>query len=94
MGNVAGELEDQLLEVPLDDHVLDGDHGDFQEGGISGVGKVPVDFSSGRAIQSHELLHEVRAGLLPAGAIPREIGEAKPGDRAIGDLLFKEIDLV
>ena len=86
--------EDQLLKISLNDHVLDRHHGDLEEGGIGGVGEVAIDFSCRSAIEGHEFLHEICAGLLPAGGITSKIREAEFGDRVGGYLLLEDVDLV
>jgi hypothetical protein len=87
-------LEDQLLEPLLDDHVLDRRHGDLEERRVGGVSEMAVDFSCGVAIESHEFLHKVGAGLLLAGAVTRKVRESKLGGWAGRNLLLEEVDLV
>lgn len=92
--DATSRLEYQLLQISLYDHVLDGRHGDFEEGGVGGVREMAIDLSCRGAVEGHKFLHEVCACLLPAVAITREIGEAKFADRDSSYLRLEEIDLV
>ena len=59
----------------MNDHILDGNHGDFEERGIRRIREMAVDFSSGGSVESNEFVHEVRACLLPARGVALEVGE-------------------
>jgi hypothetical protein len=89
-----GVLQDQLVEVTLDNHVLYGAHGDFEEIGIGCVGEVPVNLLVGVAVQGAELVHEEFARAFPVGGVAVIVGEAMLADRAVGKLGFKEIHFI
>ena len=67
------QSQDQLLEIALNDHVLDGNHSDFEKRGIRRIREMAVDFSSGGSVKSNEFVHEVRACLLPTGGVALEV---------------------
>ena len=78
----------------MDDHILNGSHGDFEKIGVGCVCEVAVDFSCWSSVESYELVHEVFARLLPACRVALEIGEPEFGDWALGNLGLEQIDLV
>ena len=71
--NIGDRSEDQLLEISLDDHVLDGSHGNFQEIGVCSVGEMRINFSARASVQSHEFVHKVFACLFSTAGIALEI---------------------
>ena len=78
----------------MNDHILNGRHGDFEEIGIGCVCEMAVDLSLWTSVQSYKLVHEVLARLLPACGIALEVRESEFGDRALGYLGLEQIDLV
>lgn len=78
----------------MDDHILNGGHGDFKKVGIGSVGEMPINFSCRTSIQSHEFIHKVFTCLLPALGISLEIRESVFGNWTVDDFLLEEIDLV
>jgi len=87
-------LQDKLLEIPLDDHILHGTHCDLEEVGIGGVGEVSVYLLLRVTVQRSELVHEVLAGLLPVVWRSMIIGKPVRCDRALRQLLLEQIHFV
>ena len=87
-------LQDKLLQVPLDDHILYGTHCDLEQVCICGIREMAVDLLFRVAVERAKLVHEVLAGLHPVirGAVV--VGEAVVGDRALCQLLLEQIHLV
>lgn len=77
-----GDSQDQLLEVPLYNHVLYGCHGNLQQVGVSCIRKVSVNFFLGVPVQRLEFIHEVLARLLMVVGRATVVGEAVGRDRA------------
>lgn len=77
-----GDSQDQLLEVPLYNHVLDGCHSDLQQVGVGCVRKVSVNFLLGVPVQRLKFVHEVLACLLVVVGRATVVGEAVGRDRA------------
>lgn len=71
-----GDSQDQLLQVPLYNHVLHRRHSDLQQVRICCVREVPVDFLLGIPIQRLEFVHEVLASLLMVLGGTAVVGEA------------------
>lgn len=91
---VRGYLQDKLVQVSLDDHVLYGLHGDLEQVGVGGIGEVAVNLLMWVAVECSELVHEVLAGGLPVRWVALKVWEAVLGDWVVCDLLFEEIHLV
>lgn len=87
-------LQDKLFEVPLDDHVLYGTHGDLQKIGIGRVCEMPIDLFFRIPVQRAKLVHEVLAGLLSIVWGTMIISEAVVRYRAPRQLLLEKVDLV
>ena len=86
--------QDELVQVPLDDHVLHGVHGDLEQVRIGGVCEVAVDLLLRVAVERAELVEEVLGGRLPVGGVAGEVGEAVLGDRVRLDLRLEQVHLV
>lgn len=91
---MAGNSQDEVLEIPLDDHVLHGAHCDFQEVCVGGVGEVAVDLLVGVAVEGAELVHEVFADLLRVVGRADVVGEAVGRDGAVRQLFAEQVHLV
>lgn len=87
-------LQDKLFQVPLDNHVLHGTHGDLQKIGIGRVCEMPINLLVRIPVQRAELVHEVLAGLLGIVRGTMIISETVIRYRASGQLLLEKVDLV
>lgn len=90
---LLGTLQYEAVQILLDDHVLNGVHGGFEEGGIGSVGVVDVDLPLGDTGDASETVGEVGCSgvIIVLGAVV--IGEVfrNGGD---GKFFFEKIDLV
>lgn len=93
-GQEGDGSQHELVEVALDDHVLNGIHGDLEQVGVGGVCEVAVDLLLRVAVQGAELVEEVLGGGFGVGGVADEVGEAVLGDGVVFDLGLEEIHLV
>lgn len=86
-------LQNQVVEVDLDDHVLDALHGDLEEVRVGSVGEVDVDFLLAVAVEVAELIGEELASSVEIIVRSLEIGEVV-FNRTDFELLLEEVDFV
>jgi len=91
---VSSALQYKLLQVPLDDHVLNGTHCNLEKVRVGGISKVAINLLLRIPVQCPELVHEVFACQLPVVWRPMVVGEAMIRYRAPFELLFEEIHFV
>lgn len=81
--------EYQLLQVALNDHILHGAHGDFQQIRVGGIREVAIDLLFWIPVQGPEFIHKVLARLLVVRWGSVVICESMVGNGAFGELLLE-----
>lgn len=81
------------MKVLLDDHVLDGIHGRFQQCGVRGVGVMDIDLAVWDSVDAAETVREVPCCGIKVRAGACVVGEML-GDGGDGEFPLEEIDLV
>lgn len=87
-------LQHELVQIPLNNHILHTLHRNLQQVGVRCVGEVAIDLLVWVAVEGAELVHEVLAGRLPVAWVALEIWETVLGDWVSADLLLEKIHLV
>lgn len=87
-------LQDELIQIPLNDHILDTLHCDFEQIRIRRVREMSVDFLMWVSVQRTEFVHEVFRSGLPVRWVALEVWKTVLGYRVVGYLLFKKIHFV
>lgn len=69
-------LENQLLQITLNNHVLDGAHSNGEQVRVRGICKVAINFTVGISAQRAKFVEEVLAGGSIIILRPMVVGEA------------------
>ena len=87
-------LQDELIQIPLNNHILDTLHCNLEQIRIRRIREMSVDFLMWVSVQRTELVHEVFRSGFPVRWVALEVWETVLGYRVVGYLLFEEIHFV
>lgn len=86
-------LQDQIVQVDLDDHVLNALHRDLEKIGVGSVGEVNVDLLLAVAVEVAELIGKEPASGIEVVVRSLEVREVV-SNRAYFELLLEKVDFV